>query len=954
MRLWSLATRIMGVTLLSLLFATAPLWAEMTVTKPTKPVKANGSTVNLTIKFTGEEDLPITLTVTVTPQEIISDLTGNEAIVNISKGKGTGKVSFKVLKNETSLSRSIDVTINNESFTITQAGQPCKVSIAQTKASFDCPSGAGSFDVTAPKGCQWKAWNADETADDWIKNIVAVKNDEGGGSVSYDVDENLGKNRSGKILVAGFDEIKQKDTAKKTHTVAQKAAPPCKVAISPSKASFTYDGGEGSIDVTAPAGCSWNAAGTAEWITLSTASGIGNGTVTYHVAKNSGKKRSGRIHVAGISPVTMTATAQKTHAVAQSSTSSSPPMEDREISVVAITGVSPAHLALRNGTLFWSEASENAVRSVSIDGGSPVTIASRLRIPVGVAVAGQDIIWLEAFEGAVTPTGYTGPLVLKKTSADGTTIELDRGVWWASSCSTTDLIVHDGYVYWVMSDASDPNSFNTDTYIIRKTPIGGGPSTNLAVASVPIVALAIESQDMYWVENVFAENPLGAIRRVSLSGGSPVTLVSGVSSGGDTFAINDTSIFYTQAVFSTDIGGGHVDHALRKVPLTGGSAVDLAELTFVPGKLAADNTTVYWLDSTGVYSLPVAGGTPVCLAISNDAAVDLLVREDDLVWSSKFYFEDLSTGVIRSVPKTGGAVTVLYRGPDAPQRLFRDSSQIYFTEKAHCSAMLDGLARIARIPDAGGAAETLISGVISYASPPLAVSDTHVFLVDGAHIMRVPLSGGILEPLGEAGSIYDIVTDGAYVYWVESGIVLWRKMPVAGGVMMELAATRNSPSPGDKLLLRNDTLYLWTYTATDCLEATPVTGGGAKEIYRWKLSEPKLSDFIVDETNIYFAERGPDKITPYIKKIPLSGGAATIIGSGASNSLNILAQDDTYIYWMNTGGIFKAPKTAENEAEASNLVFFSDQFLFGTEMAVDDMNIYWLNTNYGMILKMRK
>lgn len=321
MRLWNLATRVMGVTLLSLLFATPPLWAEMTVTKPTKPVKANGSTVNLTIKFTGEEDLPITLTVTVTPQEIISDLTGNGAIVNISKGKGTGKVSFRVLKNETSLSRSIDVTINTESFTITQAGQPCKVSIAPTKASFDCPSGAGSFDVTAPKGCQWKAWNADETADDWIKNIVAVKNDEGGGSVSYSVEENLGKNRSGKILVAGFDEIKQTDTAKKTHTVAQKAAPPCKVAISPSKASFTYDGGEGSIDVTAPDKCEWTVTTADEWITITPPNDgeelKGNRTVFYTVDKNLGKNRSGKILVAGIDPIKLTQTAKKTHTVAQ-------------------------------------------------------------------------------------------------------------------------------------------------------------------------------------------------------------------------------------------------------------------------------------------------------------------------------------------------------------------------------------------------------------------------------------------------------------------------------------------------------------------------------------------------------------------------------------------------------------------------------------------------------------
>lgn len=60
----------------------------------------------------------------------------------------------------------------------------------------------------------------------------------------------------------------------------------CPYSISPTSQLFGKDGGNGSVAVTAPGGCSWTARSTG-WVTITSgASGSGNGTVTYSVQAN--------------------------------------------------------------------------------------------------------------------------------------------------------------------------------------------------------------------------------------------------------------------------------------------------------------------------------------------------------------------------------------------------------------------------------------------------------------------------------------------------------------------------------------------------------------------------------------------------------------------------------------------------------------------------------------------
>lgn len=71
--------------------------------------------------------------------------------------------------------------------------------------------------------------------------------------------------------------------------------------ISPMSQSYSADGGDGTVSVTAPTGCGWQPVSNDTWITITSGSlGSGNGVLGYHVGTNStGSPRTGTITIAG-------------------------------------------------------------------------------------------------------------------------------------------------------------------------------------------------------------------------------------------------------------------------------------------------------------------------------------------------------------------------------------------------------------------------------------------------------------------------------------------------------------------------------------------------------------------------------------------------------------------------------------------------------------------------------
>jgi glucose/arabinose dehydrogenase len=76
--------------------------------------------------------------------------------------------------------------------------------------------------------------------------------------------------------------------------------PTCSYTLSSTSRTVSSSGGAFTVSVTAPVGCPWTAVSNASWITITGgSSGLGNGTVSYSVAANTGPQRTGTMTIAG-------------------------------------------------------------------------------------------------------------------------------------------------------------------------------------------------------------------------------------------------------------------------------------------------------------------------------------------------------------------------------------------------------------------------------------------------------------------------------------------------------------------------------------------------------------------------------------------------------------------------------------------------------------------------------
>ena len=204
-----------------------------------------------------------------------------------ASGTGNGSVSYSAAAN-TGAARTGTMTIAGQTFTVNQAAPvtpTCTFTLSSSSASFTDTGGTGSVGITAPGGC---AWTAVSNAS-WI-TITAGASGTGNGSVDYTVAANTGAARTGTLTIGG-----------QTFTVDQSAVvPACTYTLSAPGITMPAGGGTGTVDVTAPAGCTWTASTSASWIAITSgATGSGNGTVAFTVSANSGASRTDTIVIEG-------------------------------------------------------------------------------------------------------------------------------------------------------------------------------------------------------------------------------------------------------------------------------------------------------------------------------------------------------------------------------------------------------------------------------------------------------------------------------------------------------------------------------------------------------------------------------------------------------------------------------------------------------------------------------
>ena len=197
-----------------------------------------------------------------------------------TSGSGSGTVGFTVAATA-GPTRSGTLTIAGQPFTVTQS-PGCAYDVSPLTHAADASGGARTSTVTAAAGCAWTA----SSNVPWI-TITSGASGSGTGSVAFTVAPVTGPSRTGTIVVGG-----------QIVTVVQSQG--CTFSISPEAQSMPASGGDGSVSVTAPAGCAWTATSGASWMTIvSGANGSGNGGVSFRVSATSGPARTGALTIAG-------------------------------------------------------------------------------------------------------------------------------------------------------------------------------------------------------------------------------------------------------------------------------------------------------------------------------------------------------------------------------------------------------------------------------------------------------------------------------------------------------------------------------------------------------------------------------------------------------------------------------------------------------------------------------
>ena len=588
---------------------------------------------------------------------------------------------------------------------------------------------------------------------------------------------------------------------------------------------------------------------------------------------------------------------------------------------VLVSDVISSDIEVRDGQLFWSESGESPVRKIPVNGGTATLLARKVQTPGNMVIKGREIIWIESRLG-FAPSGCVGPgvlLLLNKTSLNtGKTKVLMKG----DNCAggTNDIVSDKTSVYWVNSVAS-PNE-----YTIFKVDLTYGISTPLVKTSKPIVAMARDKTHLYWMEQDDLDP--GAIRRMPLGGGDVSTVFSNDKPLVQSFAISGSEVIYAELqypIYSTA--------QIWKVPTSGGTPTLLANTSLIPRKISADHLNVYWIDESSLNMIPLNGGVITTLANDLDSPVDLVLSSRSVIWIETVCCALGQKGSVLKIPKTGGSVTMLAEDVDAPQRVTRSGDRVYWTEGGPMG-QIEGFGRIANIPITGGLVETVVSGV-SADLPPIAVDDKNVYIADRYTIKKVPVVGGNVEKLvGAYNFIADLVTDGVYVYWIETDLSVVRRIPVNSGNIETLST---APPLGLAGRIRLDRTSVYWMVSFDTIRKVPKHGGKVSTVAD---GLPFISDFVVDGINVYFSEQD----TPRIRKVSVYGGNIdTLLNNYCLYTSFMCAPcslvlGKSNVFWVNQEVVGKVSKVG---GRATPLASTMGQPYISNAIAIDETNIYW-------------
>jgi MYXO-CTERM domain-containing protein len=200
-----------------------------------------------------------------------------------ASGTGPATINYNYAGN-VSVARSATLTTTLTATSATAAhvvnqASGCTASLSGSTAMPTEAAGTDDFDLTlSDAACPWAA-SSDAT---WL--TLPTVSGVGNATVDFDFEANVGPERVGTITVLG-----------EAFEVTQASG--CVVSVAASQAVVDMMG-TGTVAVDTEPGCTWTASTTTPWLSNVTASGTGDGTISFDFTANVGSGRTGTIAVA--------------------------------------------------------------------------------------------------------------------------------------------------------------------------------------------------------------------------------------------------------------------------------------------------------------------------------------------------------------------------------------------------------------------------------------------------------------------------------------------------------------------------------------------------------------------------------------------------------------------------------------------------------------------------------
>jgi len=270
---------------------------SVAVTNNTSEVPAAGGGGNITVA---------------TSRDCAWSATTDSSWVSLSttSGQGPATVNYSAAANPRGAPRRAGIVIAEQRIEVAQAAAECRFDVTPSSVNLDAAGRQVAIHVTALDGCGWTA----RPGVPWIV-AAAPAAGTGTGDVQLTVSANSSNGARVGTVAIGNATVRVAQSGVNapapptspapeptpTPTPSPTPAPPptsCTYHLSPSLQTVGADPREFTVQVAAPAGCSWTATSDAPWLTVADPrSGSGDGGIRIAVGGNSGAPRTGTVHV---------------------------------------------------------------------------------------------------------------------------------------------------------------------------------------------------------------------------------------------------------------------------------------------------------------------------------------------------------------------------------------------------------------------------------------------------------------------------------------------------------------------------------------------------------------------------------------------------------------------------------------------------------------------------------